>query len=87
MAAFAHEIEVKFREKKWKGIGIVGFPDVPVFVAKAKAVTGRGRRVVGGIGKRGFEESLIAEPRHGNRVGMVLQKDIGFDGAWVEGAN
>ena len=87
VAAFAHEIEVKFREKKWKGVRVVGFPDVAIFVTKAEAVTGGWRRMVGGIGKRGLEEALFAEARHGYRVGTVLQKDLGLHRARVKCAN
>ena len=43
MAAFAHQIKIKFGEEKREGVGVVGFEDFVVFRAKPNAIAGRGR--------------------------------------------
>src|SRR5258708_20489136 len=81
MAAPAHQVEIKLGKQIRERVRIVCFPDVAVFVPKAKAITGSGGRGLAWRGKCGFEKSRAAIAPHENRFRLAVQYDLRFDGA------
>ena len=61
VAAFSHEVQIKFAEKIGKGIGIQGFDSFAIDRAIANAVVRRSGRTLMRIRQRGFKKTFRSQ--------------------------
>src|SRR5260221_7375870 len=73
VAAFAHQVEIEFREQVGGRVSVVRFPNVAVLVAKTQAIARRRWSEIAGERECRFEKTRVAQLSQRDGVGLALQ--------------